>query len=217
MLTFAIGDVHGCATQLVRLVKKCQDFAAGDTTKFIFLGDYIDRGPDSRGVVQFLMDMQAEAPANAICLAGNHEDLLIDGLSTGDVTQWLRNGGNATLASYDVGSPSEMPPHHLEWLGALLTSYDDEQRFFVHAGINPALPLDQQTRDDLLWIREPFLSSEIDYVRLIVHGHTPTENARPDIKFNRINIDTGAVFGGTLTAAVFSGQKREPIQFLQCR
>jgi len=110
---------------------------------------------------------------------------------------------------------TEFPQDHLTWIRNLPTHYDDGQRFFVHAGIRPGIPLDQQTREDMLWIREPFLSADADHGRLIVHGHTPQRNGKPDIHPNRVNIDTGAVFGRKLTAAVFTDSERMPVEFLQ--
>ena len=104
---------------------------------------------------------------------------------------------------------------HVDWLRALPLSYDDGRRFFVHAGVNPGAPLDAQDDFDLLWIREPFLSHGGDYGRLIVHGHTPLADGIPDLRGNRLNLDTGAVFGGPLTAAVFDDAQTEPIGFLQ--
>lgn len=212
MLTFAIGDVHGCLDQLTRLLDECRRFAKESPSTFIFLGDYIDRGPDSRGVINLVMDM----PDRVIALAGNHEDLLLASLTSGDAMgRWLANSGSATLRSYGVTSPKDLPPDHLNWIRNLPTHHDDGQRFFVHAGIRPGIPLDEQTRDDMLWIREPFLTSAIDHGRLIVHGHTPQRDGKPDLYPNRINLDTGAVYGGPLTAAVFSEGERMPFKFVQ--
>ena len=128
---------------------------------------------------------------------------------------WLAQGGLATLKSYGVAEPRELPRAHVDWLRALPLRYDDGRRFFVHAGVNPATPLETQDDFDLLWIREPFLSHRGDYGRLIVHGHTPLVDGVPDLRGNRLNLDTGAVFGGPLTAAVFDDAQTEPIGFLQ--
>ena len=216
MLALAIGDTHGCLDQLTRLLDDCRRFAKGQQTTFIFLGDYIDRGPDSRGVIQTIIDMQAVDPDRVIALAGNHEDLLLASLTSHDaIGRWLANSGGATLRSYGVTSPKDLPADHLAWIRNLPTHHDDGQRFFVHAGIRPGVPLDQQTREDMLWIREPFLSADVDHGRLIVHGHTPQRDGKPDIHPNRVNLDTGAVFGRKLTAAVFSDSERMPVEFLQ--
>jgi serine/threonine protein phosphatase 1 len=128
---------------------------------------------------------------------------------------WLQEGGVQTLASYGVGDVRGLPDAHIAWMRALPLRYDDGRRFFVHGGVNPQLPLDAQDEHDLLWIREPFLSDPRDYGRLIVHGHTPVRAGAPDLRVNRLNLDTGAVYGGPLTAAVFVDDQTEPITYLQ--
>jgi serine/threonine protein phosphatase 1 len=152
----------------------------------------------SREVVQFLIDLKAKRPVDVFCLCGNHEDLLHHLDDPRQIASWLANGGDTTLRSYGMASPDELPIDHLKWLLDLPTSFDDGQRLFVHAGIRPGIPLDQQTRRDLLWIREPFLTSGADHGRLIVHGHSPTGDFKPELRRNRVNIDTGVVFGGPL-------------------
>lgn len=216
MLTFAIGDTHGCSAHLAELLDQCRRFAKGKASKFIFLGDYIDKGIDSRGVIQTVMDLQAaNNPDHVIAIAGNHEELLRHWHIDDGIGRWLVNGGGATLRSYGVTSPKDLPPDHLAWLEALPVCHDDGQRFFVHAGIRPGVPFDQQTRDDMLWIRSEFLNSKADHGRLIVHGHTPRRDGKPEIQPNRINLDTGAVFDRPLTAAVFLDSERMPVEFLQ--
>jgi len=148
-------------------------------------------------------------------LAGNHEDLLLRADNFIDEARWLDNGGEATLHSYNLASPNDLPPDHLAWIRNLRTYYGDGRRFFVHAGIRPGIPLDQQTRENMLWIREPFLSSTDDHGLLVVHGHTPQRDGKPNIHFNRVNLDTGAVFGRQLTAAVFTESARTPVALLQ--
>ncbi|RTL50065.1 MAG: serine/threonine protein phosphatase [Bradyrhizobiaceae bacterium] len=205
--TYAVGDVHGCLRQLKQLVELCEQDASEHDARFIFLGDYIDRGPDSRGAIKFLMALQHARPKQVICLMGNHEDMLLAATDHPDwEDRWLRNGGIQTLESYGVSNAYQIPKDHIDWLRQLPKFHDDGLRFFVHAGVDPHRPLAQQDDLDLLWIREPFLSSNKRFERLIVHGHTPTENGEPDIRTNRVNIDTGAVFGNPLTAAVFTDQ-----------
>jgi serine/threonine protein phosphatase 1 len=213
MLTYAIGDVHGCVDKLVRLLARCRDHAGDRPRRLVFVGDYIDRGPDSRGVVETLLTLQRDDP-RVICLRGNHEALMLEALETGDEALWLLNGGGETLDSYDVEQALDLPAELVEWADALPLSFDDGRRLFVHAGLNPRVPLDRQTEQDVLWIREPFLSSRRDFGRLVVHGHTPLRTGVPDLRANRLNIDTAAVFGGPLTAAVFEEDRTEPVAFL---
>ncbi|MEY9180591.1 metallophosphoesterase family protein [Bradyrhizobium sp. USDA 313] len=213
--TYAIGDLHGCLDQLKQLVELCERDAGEGRSKFVFLGDYIDRGPDSRGVVEFLMDLQRWSPDEIICLRGNHEDLLLAALEGEDAELvWRQNGAQFTLASYKAKTPRDIPITHLDWLRSLPVFHDDGIRFFVHAGVHPDRPLHLQRRRDLLWIREPFLSSDKDFGRLIVHGHTPLSSGIPDQRSNRLNIDTGAVYGRALTSAIFCQCTRHPTKFI---
>jgi serine/threonine protein phosphatase 1 len=215
-LVYAIGDIHGSLHKLRDLMMLCERHADGRTASFIFLGDYIDRGPDSRGVVEALMDMQSRQPDRVIALKGNHEAValeVVDGETEAEL--WLREGGTATLRSYDIDDARDLPDEHIAWLRALPLCYDDGRRFFVHAGVDPEKPLGAQRDRDLIWIREPFLSDARDYGRLIVHGHTPQTDGIPDFRGNRLNLDTGAVFGRPLTAAAFASARRDPLGYLQ--
>jgi serine/threonine protein phosphatase 1 len=210
-LICAVGDVHGSLGKLRTLVARCEQHANGRPITFVFLGDYIDRGPESAGVIAYLIDLQSRLPGHVIALKGNHEDMALEVLAgTRPANHWLSQGGAATLRSYAAQSPGDLPHGHLEWLRGLRLSYDDGRRFFVHAGIDPDRPLDDQDEHDLIWMREPFLSDRRDHGRLIVHGHTPC--ATPELRRNRLNLDTGAVFGGLLTAAIF--EEGKPVAFL---
>ena len=161
------------------------------------------------------MNLQKWSPDEIICLKGNHEDLFLAALDGEEAEMnWLSNGGNATLLSYRATRARDLPPSHIDWIRSLHLSHDDGQRFFVHAGVHPERPLDQQRTRDLLWIREPFLSSGKDFGRLIVHGHTPIQSGVPDQRSNRLNIDTGAVYCRSLTAAVFNDESANPTKFL---
>jgi serine/threonine protein phosphatase 1 len=215
-LTFAIGDVHGCLDKLRRLLDACAAYAGPRAARYVFLGDYIDRGPDSRGVIDLLMRRQAQAPGTVICLRGNHEQLAIDAhRSAAGMPLWLRNNGGTTLRNYPE-TEGRIADEHLAWLEALPFCHDDGLRFFVHAGVDLARPLDAQAEEVMLWMREPFLSDSdrIDCGRLVVHGHTPRKDGKPQLRPNRLDLDTAAVLGGPLTAAAFDMNERGPLDFL---
>jgi len=214
--TYAVGDIHGWLSKLRSIVAQCEADARGGPMSFVFIGDYIDRGPDSSGVVEFLMTLKARMGSNAICLTGNHESLVLEALESAEGEEhWLMNGANTTLASYGIARARDLPARHVAWFRALKVRHDDGRRLFVHAGINPERPLDAQDPHDLIWIREPFLSDRRDHGRLVVHGHTPLHNGVPDLRPNRLNIDTGAAYGNPLTAAIFIDDETRPIGFLQ--
>ena len=216
-LTIAIGDVHGCIDKLLALLAACDRISAGRELCYILVGDYIDRGPCSREVVDLLMQRQRSEGARLVCLRGNHEQMLLDAVAGGRFSAametWLGNGGGETLDSYGVTSPASLPESHLQWISALPLHFSDSRRFYVHAGIRPGVALAAQSEDDLLWIREPFLSSADSHPAFIVHGHTPTVSGRPDLRSNRLNLDTGACFGGDLTAAAFTALTARPVLF----
>jgi serine/threonine protein phosphatase 1 len=218
-LTYAIGDVHGCSDQLARLFEQCRRHCGARACRWILVGDYIDRGPDSRGVVEILVEAQRRMPGAVVCLRGNHEAMVLAAAEQGGRAEgvWRMNGGDETLRSYGVDASRDVPAEHLAWFGSLPLSHDDGRRYFVHAGIDPRRPIEQQAEQDQLWIRDPFLSHPGAYARFVVHGHTPLRDGRPDLRANRLNIDTGAVFGGPLTAAVFEGRRCEPVDFLTAR
>lgn len=217
-LTYAVGDIHGALHKLQALVECCEYHAEGRPLRFVFLGDYIDRGPDSCGVIDHLRGLEARMPGRVIALMGNHEEMLlsiIDGVVP--VEHWIDQGGRETLQSYGVKDVRDLPQEHVDWMRALRLSHDDGRRFFAHAGVNPDHPLDAQNQRDLLWIREPFLSDPRDYGRLIVHGHTPILSEEPEVRSNRIDLDTAAGYGGPVTAAVFSDDVTPPLRFLATR
>jgi serine/threonine protein phosphatase 1 len=214
-LTYAVGDIHGALHKLQDLIARCEAHAGGRPRRFVFIGDYIDRGAQSYDVVRLLMQLKADMPDDVVTLMGNHEATLLEIIDgTMPAEHWLGQGGMQTLQSYGVADARELPPQHVDWLRALPLSHDDGRRFFVHAGVDPRRPLDAQREHDLLWIREPFLSDERDYGRLIVHGHTPIRSGGPDLRSNRLDLDTAAGYGGPLTAAVFSDDATMPLQFL---
>jgi len=143
-LTFAIGDIHGCLDKLRRLLAACEAHAAGRPARWVFLGDYIDRGPDSRGVIELLMQRQQAQPGSTVCLRGNHEQMAIAAHDDERAMPlWLQNSGATTLRNYRR-SNGRIADAHLDWLRALPFCHDDGLRFFVHAGVDLSVPLDQQ-------------------------------------------------------------------------
>ncbi len=210
---YAIGDVHGSLDKLVALHYAISaDLAAHPVhdSVLVHVGDYVDRGPDTAGVIWLLMGSVAPQVTRRVDLMGNHEVMMADAiehLTDRHIGTWLGNGGEATLESYGVppdAAPSEwaglLPIEHRQWIRQRDVAFIAGNYLFVHAGIRPGVPLDRQTSDDLLWIREPFLSSTEERELVVVHGHTPTEN--PEVFDNRIGIDTGAAMGGYLTCVV---------------
>lgn len=209
---YAIGDMHGCAGRLRALHEAIRaDLKAHPTrgATLVHLGDYIDRGPDSAGVIEAAMGFDACPVVN---LTGNHEATLLAALD-GDApaaTDWIHYGGREALTSWGMAphAPREtwgqgIPAAHIAFLRGLALRHRIGPYFFVHAGIRPGVALEDQAPDDLIRIRGAFLNSEADHGAVIVHGHTPVREREADLRDNRINLDTGAVFGGPLTCGVF--------------
>jgi len=218
---FAIGDIHGTMKYLQALIGKCLAYAEKQQTRphCIFLGDYVDRGPQSRQVLSYLQQLpEILGPGSKLtCLRGNHDQMFIDAVLHHDVNSWFFNGGRDTLNSY-ARKPSSLGYDplmgvHAEWLDTLPLAFEDEYRFFCHAGVRPGVPLDRQEPYDLLWIRREFLDFKHRHPKLIVHGHSPTLSG-PDLRTNRLNLDTGACMGGKLTAAIFDDTQVAPVGFL---
>jgi serine/threonine protein phosphatase 1 len=176
----------------------------GDDT-VVFLGDYIDRGPDSKGVVDYILQLKKNLP-HVVCLKGNHEAMLLDWVLNGTgYDLYLYNGGAATMSSYSQGGEFKLPPEHLAFFTSLLLYYETEHYIFVHAGIRGGVPLEEQDPHDLIWIRDEFILSPHDYGKTVVFGHTPLQ--RVFVAPNKIGIDTGAVYGGTLTCLELPAQR----------
>ena len=209
---YAVGDVHGCLDRLVALHwAVTADMAANPVaeTVLIHLGDYVDRGPDSAGVVWLLGGTVAPPVTRRVDLQGNHEVMMLAALEgrARVAETWLENGGATTLESYHVpldASPADwhksVPLSHRHWINTRELTHREDGYLFVHAGIRPGLDLYRQSPDDLQWIREPFLSSKDVHPFVVVHGHTPA--SAPEVRPNRIGIDTGAAMGGALTCLV---------------
>jgi serine/threonine protein phosphatase 1 len=220
---YAIGDIHGLSRALDALLARIdRDLAErpADRVTEVFLGDYIDRGPDSRGVVERLLTDPPPGRAR-VCLMGNHEDAMLRALATPEaIPRWLAFGGEATLASYGVTplrtpaatherAVAAVPEAHRRFLAGLPRRHRIGDLLLVHAGIRPGIALADQDEEDLIWIREEFLDFPGPLPLHVVHGHTPAP--APERKPWRTNVDTGAVYGGRLTAAAFEG---DSVRFL---
>ena len=224
---YAVGDVHGRAD----LVRQLSEQVSADVAGFkgpavtVFLGDYVDRGPHSRQVIDLLA--ARDWPTAILPLKGNHERAFMDFVEHPDAwSEWQGYGALPTLASYGVnvrdlmtGAPAvqalarihdellaAMPAEHVTFFNGLRDQTAAGDYFFCHAGIRPGIPFEQQSPDDLISIREPFLSSTAQFEKIVVHGHTPQET--PQIRPNRIGIDTGAYATGCLTALILEGETR---------
>jgi len=225
-LIYAIGDVHGRLDLLESLTSAILDDAArsGATGKpeIIFVGDYVDRGPASAGVIDHVMALARRPDITVHALKGNHEETMLaflDDPRTGQV--WAEFGGLQTLASYDVAAPAvrsdleawevtrqafiaATPPAHVAFLKALELYVVAGDYVFVHAGLRPGVPLAGQTEQDLLWIRREFLEATRPFEKKVIYGHTPQRDAV--VEPHRIGIDTGAFVTGVLTALRLSGE-----------
>jgi serine/threonine protein phosphatase 1 len=222
---YAIGDIHGRLDLLIDLHQRIAEDSRGDAlaNQVIYLGDYIDRGPSSRKVLETLME-GGPAGMAATHLQGNHEAMLLQFLQDSSVgPEWIVYGGLATLLSYGVSPKSlgnseenmlsiqrdlseRLPVTHRKFLENLPRESAIGDYFFVHAGVRPGISLDQQKASDLIWIREEFLESEEFHGKIIVHGHS--YKTEPEVRPNRIGIDTGAYATGRLTCLVLEGASR---------
>jgi serine/threonine protein phosphatase 1 len=215
---YAIGDVHGCLDRLAAMhALIAADLAERPVGEplLVHLGDYVDRGPDSAGVVGQLAGRVAMPDVPTVNLMGNHEHMMLDAVASGEaeaVELWLANGGTESLVSWGVPRSAQprdwasyLPTPHLLFLRDLAVYHEAGGYLFVHAGVRPGIPLAQQSRHDLMWIREPFLSSKGSFGAVVVHGHTPRQE--PVVRPNRIGIDTGAVIGGVLTCVVLEADR----------
>jgi serine/threonine protein phosphatase 1 len=223
---YAVGDMHGRADLVEAIhgliLRDILDFD-GDRKVVVYLGDYVDRGMDSRELVDLLLD--APLPGfEAVHLEGNHEQALLDFLDDpGVALEWMSYGGYETLASYGVGFEgppmgaqalmrlqerfrTNLPARHLDFFRGLRLTHEEGDYLFVHAGLRPGVPIGDQEAHDLLWIRDPFLDSTEDFGRVVVHGHSIS--TRPEMRPNRIGIDTGAFASGCLTCLVLEGTGR---------
>ena len=225
---YAIGDIHGCA----HLLDAMRDLIRADLrarpadAEIVYLGDYVDRGPDVAGTLERVVAPPQDLPP-AVTLKGNHEHVLQEFLAGVDYSDSLQSfGGFETMRSYGVEPTAipgrrwvdaardslkmNMPALHRALLDGLALSYDRPPYFFCHAGVQPGIPVEQQTEEALIWIRDAFLRSTADFGRIVVHGHTPV--SQPDKRKNRINVDTRAYATGILSCAVLDVSS---VRFLQ--
>jgi len=205
--TCVIGDIHGCHTALIHLLDKVRHRA--DT--LVFLGDYVDRGPDSKAVVTTILSLGSRQ-LRVVPLMGNHDFLFYQYLMGDDSDLFLQVGGMQTLASYGL-SPSatreeirqRVPADHIAFFQSLPLFWEDQHAIYVHAGLQPGRHLSQQTAQWCLWARDAFLDSSHDYGKPVVFGHTVFDD--PYLAEDKIGIDTGAVYGGRLTALLLPGRE----------
>lgn len=231
---YAVGDIHGCLELLRQLEAAIADDVASSGAHLdnyvVYLGDYVDRGWQSRGVVEHLAQPRDDGLVR-VHLLGNHDLWLRDFLRGVPVAPgWLRYGGDGTLVSYGVrlapGADEEsrleatrealvaaVPASHVEFLERLELAFSFGDYFFCHAGVRPNLPLAAQGEEDLLWIRDPFLEWRGDPGKVVVHGHTIDKH--PTLRRNRIGVDTGAYSTGNLTCVVLEGRRRRFLSTLE--
>ena len=199
---FAIGDIHGCIDEVSTMIATIAP-VRGDTV--VFVGDYIDRGPAAREVIEALIEL-SQGPAEYVFLKGNHEDMMLSflGLPGHYGDSFLFNGGMPTLESYGVPQADavhaieRIPPSHLAFFKTLATSYLHPPYLFVHAGISPLRQLEEQSVEDMLWIRQEFIFNPHQLGATVVFGHTPMRAVMVDFPY-KLGIDTGLVYGGKLT------------------
>lgn len=204
---FAIGDIHGCPDELSAILKAIAP-VAGDTV--VFVGDYVDRGPSARDVIEQALDLEC-GPAECIFLKGNHEDMMMSflGMPGSYGESFLFNGGVATLDSYGVTEDdledalARLPAAHLKFMDRLAVSYLRPPYLFVHAGIMPTRQLEEQQTEDMLWIRQEFIFNPHRIDATVVFGHTPMRGVMIDLPY-KLGIDTGLVYGGKLTCVEFN-------------
>lgn len=216
MITFAFGDIHGCLDELGQLYKKVKDYCEehkieSADRRFVFLGDYVDRGPDSKGVIDFIRRLNQTE--EVVALRGNHEDMMLADFRQGGSrfqSPWLHNGGDITLKSFGVERITEVDATYIRWMMACPLYHDDGRRFFVHAGVIQE-PLESNDENVMLWVREQFFYQKRKWSRYIVFGHTPCAWNPGD---NICPIDQGGVFGEELTCAVFNDEQDRPIDRL---
>lgn len=211
--TYVIADLHGRIDVLEEALERIEASPSGGTV--VFTGDYVDRGPWSRQVVERIMAGPTKPDWKWIALKGNHEDMMVGAIRGNyEAAWWIGNGGGQTIASYPGGS---VPEAHLLWIAALPHYHFDGKRIFVHAGVDETLPLAEQTEQTLLWKREGKHRDSYHPEGYVVHGHTPFEDG-PIVLAGRVNLDTAAVWTGRLEVAIFDDEiAGPPVGFMTIR
>ena len=233
-VAWAIGDIHGRLDLLKPLVEAILADAAASAAErkvVVFLGDYVDRGPDSRDVIRYLADLPTDRGVEWRFLKGNHEEAMLDFLEDPSAgARWCEYGGDATLASYGLRPPElkhkveawarvsndldhKLTPRERAFLEELELSLSIGDYFFSHAGARPGVPLERQTERDLMWIRNSFLDSDVAFEKVVVHGHTPTREVHVDQR--RIGVDTKAYDSGMLSAVRLEGTTRRVVRVVE--
>jgi serine/threonine protein phosphatase 1 len=210
--TFIVGDIHGCLDMLKALMKKITWNPEKD--RLVFLGDFVDRGPDPKGVIDYVLEIKRQSTL-VECILGNHEKMFLDYLNgRGGKRVYFFNGGKTTLESYHLLGESSNPPHipesHKAFLESLRLWVELDDFYIVHAGLRPGLSLSEQKLEDLTWIRDPFLLSEKDFGKKVIFGHTPF--SEPLMMANKIGLDTGAVYGNKLTCLEIPSMKFHSVE-----
>lgn len=210
MRKFVIGDIHGNYKELENLLNKINPDFKQDT--LIFLGDYIDRGPQSYKVIQLLINIQENyGNENVVLLRGNHEQMAINNIKYDRID--LYNGYDKTFKDFNKNKDSI--ENYYNFFNSLPLYYEDESFIYVHGGVRPGVTMEKQDELDLLWIREEFYESSITFAKPVIFGHTPTIHINgtysPLIKKDRIGIDTGLAYGGKLTALEIENGKIEKV------
>jgi serine/threonine protein phosphatase 1 len=195
---FIVGDIHGCLRMLRQMMEKIP--WRPEVDRLVFLGDYVDRGEDSCGVIQAVMDI-SRTSERVDCLMGNHERIFLDYVEGREVNTFFFNGGTSTLNSYRTCQHQTgellVPADHVVFLRSLKAWVELDDYYVVHAGLRPGVALENQSEEDLLWIRDPFIFSNYPFKKRVIFGHTPF--SKPLVMENKIGLDTGAVYGNKLT------------------
>lgn len=215
MKTLAIGDTHGECERLKKLVSVGLSYEPNDVTRIVFIGDYIDRGPDSKGVIDYVRKLSEDF--EVIALMGNHEQMLWQAYygDNHDQYEWKASYGH-TCTSFGVEEIYDIPREYIDWMKERPYFFHDGLRTFVHAGIQRTLDLNMRVQSPqyMVWARDEFMFDMRKAGGFVVHGHTPQFNPWPDHRGNRLNLDTAAVFGNDMTAAIFNDTDVRPTHFV---